>query len=325
MNKQEAAEYFYHAQMRLRLDAYNVLGNGFLEIKDAWLEGASPGRQQDAMFAWCSSRIFDDGFLLYESGGDLDGYISGSIVALAAGLRKRFGGILPGALIEKTIAYIELVAGDVWDEYFNSHDEDVSADIDANVDVQGDKEDNGIADAFFCQMADIRKLVREIPDDDSRDLALKFSYSGVITALESYLWATMEWAVEHLDHCVPAISRNVRQVEEQKLVVGQPPDAGAEPKAKVTAYLRSIIWHNWRNVAPVLEFGLGGKPPKAGFLNKAASKRHHLVHRGGLTKEGRPVTVQLAELDALIERATEFVDAIEAMRLRRLREQFGAS
>jgi hypothetical protein len=305
----DAAFHLHDARGRLPAHSYKVTFSNVIEIEDTWLAAARPEQQIDALKAWFTSRHYDPTEEEATFGELPEDYING-IVDPAVALTVRFAEVVPPSLIERAAAEIEVAGGERWSALLVPEDEDGEFFYDEEFAVEvAQRNDPG--DAFEQRLTEIRYLINTSEGGRAESVALKFGYSGVITAIESYLWETMVFAVDNLDSCIPSIIKNVPYFKGQQFTLDQVFDVHKGLKERVKGYFQTIVWHNWTQVMPLLAHGLGKRPPKSSFLRDAALKRHDIIHRSGHTLDGTPINLTRDEVFELMEHAHQFVDAIE--------------
>jgi len=72
-----------------------------------------------------------------------------------------------------------------------------------------------------------------------------------------------------------------------------------------------LVWHRLDQVAPILEKTLKVKVPDTTVLMAAIVKRHHIIHRAGLTPEGEQVEVSAADVRELRQQVLAFATSIQ--------------
>lgn len=283
--------------------------SGILDIDEDWLKTAEPAQQREAMKAWFLARYCDPANetpYISAEGGYI--YIHGGPYDPQEEIGSRFQGIADDDAIEDVVQemYSE-VGGDWapihWDRDYDDYDEDFGVIV---------EEPNTPRDVLEVRLNQITELLSLSGPDTAMTLAKKFAYSGVITALESFLWETMTYAVENDDKVVERIVTKLDHFSTQGMKLGQIFDKQKALQGLVKGYLQDTVWHKWDKVGPMLVHGLQIAPPSFALFEEPIKKRHDIVHRSGQTKDGAPITVEDQEIGELMDAVRDFATALNA-------------
>lgn len=141
-------------------------------------------------------------------------------------------------------------------------------------------------------------------------LARSLVFASVITSLESFLWETVSYWVDHDETIVINIVTNIPVFRDQPLKLGEIFEKRKNLKNDIKAYLQNLVWHQWNKVAPLFKLGLQVDIPGFTQFEAALIKRHDIVHRSGVSKAGERVAVDVAEIEALCEQIIRFANEV---------------
>ena len=280
--------------------------DGPFEPQDHWLETAKRDDQIIAIREWFLARYCDpvhdtpyngqDGGFQFIHGGPFDP---------ADVLPDRFARVVEDDVIKEVIDELHQQVGDEW------------APVQFRAPREYDEDYGVIVESSSQPLTRLRerleqsKLLLTLQGDPSAQfLARNLAFSSIITSLESFLWETVVYWVDHDDSTVINIVKNIPVFRDQPLKLGEIFEKSENLKNEVKAYLQNLVWHQWNKVAPLFRLGLGIKDPGFGQFEDALKKRHDIVHRSGFTKAGERVIVNVAEIEALCEQITRFATDI---------------
>jgi hypothetical protein len=141
-------------------------------------------------------------------------------------------------------------------------------------------------------------------------LARNLAFGSVITSLESFLWETVIYWVDHDGTTIINIVSKIQVFRDQPPKLGQIFEKRDNLKDDIKAYLQDLVWHQWSKVAPLFTLGLGIDIPGFKQFEDALIKCHDIVHRSGFSKTGERVEVDEAEIEALCEQIIRFANEI---------------
>lgn len=307
-------EYYQNDIADLPPDAF-VNGGGPSDPDDSWLKTAEEKHQIAAMRAWFTARYCDPA---YETpyngreGGYL--YINGGPYDPADELDERFGGVVPDEVIQRLVDDLYWQVGHDWAPLRYGRDDPYDDDYGVEV-----PDPESPMRSLRGRMHELRQLVENAPNDVlTAPLVCRLAYAAAITSLESFLWETVVYWLDHDDGTAPRIIQNVPHFKEQKVSLGKIYERIAGIKDEIKGYLQTLVWHRWNDVAPLFKYGLEVTPPSFKEFDEPMRMRHDIVHRSGLTKEGEAVVVLPGDVLALQDRITAFAEKLhDAIRSRR--------
>ena len=280
-------------------------------VDDDWLRAADPDDQRTAMREWFLVRFCDpaeetpyngwEGGYLYIHGGPFDP---------ADELPERFSDVVDAELIDEVVEELHDLHGDAWAPIRRDdiYDEEFGVEIDGSVEPLR---------RLVQRLSQSEQVLTLVGADNAKELARKLVYSSIITALESFLWETMVYWVDHDDEVVQNIVTKLPVFREQTISLGNIYDKQKSLKNDIKAYLQNIVWHRWDVVAPLLKYGLDIKLPSFKSFEEALNKRHDIVHRSGHTKKGIPVEVTDEDVRILSAAVSAFAHDVERLTMTR--------
>lgn len=177
-----------------------VDGMRVTEIENSWLTAADPDMQRQAMKAWFLARYCDpaeDTPYITAEGGYI--WVHSGPYHPDEELQERFAGLVDDQLIDDVVD--ELV-GNIGYDWAPIHWGD-DYDEEFGIEVEDPKEPLAILET---RLSEIEEVLTLTGSPQAMALAQRLAYSNVITALESYLWETMTYAVEN-DETVEGLAK----------------------------------------------------------------------------------------------------------------------
>jgi hypothetical protein len=171
------------------------------------------------------------------------------------------------------------------------------------------------------RLEEIDELLTLTGTQSGAQLARRVAYSATITALETYLWERLTYAVENDVQALENIVANVQYFKECNIRLSDIFDKHRTIEETVKGYLQSIVWHRWDKVSPLITHGLGIKAPSFKPFVEPLIKRHDIVHRSGHTQHGKVIFVKVEEVQQLKTAVKLFAQKMED--LIRERDEFG--
>ena len=141
-------------------------------------------------------------------------------------------------------------------------------------------------------------------------LARNLAFGSVITSLESFLWETVTYWVDHDDTVLKNIVTQIPVFRDETIKLGQIFEKRETLKNDVRAYLQNLVWHQWNKVAPLFKLGLEIDIPGFKQFEAALIKRHDIVHRSGFTKTGERVDVNVIAIETLCDQIIRFASEV---------------
>jgi hypothetical protein len=314
------------------MDDHNELGNlppeafsswhvdGQFEPDNHWLQTARKDHQMIAIRAWFLGRYCNPVSSMPYNGREAGfRFIHGGPFDPADVLPTRFARIVAEEVIQEVIGEFHEQVGDEWAPVQLSSPDDY--DDDYGVDIEnGDQPLERLRE----RLGQSRQILTLQGDISAQALALNLSFGSVITSLESFLWETVTYWVDHDEVAITNIVTKIQVFRDQPLKLGQIFEKRETLKNDIKAYLQNLVWHQWDKVAPLFRLGLDIDIPSLKPLDNALKKRHDIVHRSGFTKERQPIKVDVIEIEALCEQILGFAGEInEKLSLRAARLAFG--
>lgn len=288
-------------------EAFNTWDvDGPFEPQNHWLRTAAKEHQVIAIRAWFLDRYCDPADGTPYNGGE-GGYqfIHGGPYDPADVLHERFGKDVDDAVIQEVIDELHQQLGDEWAPVQRA----VPDDYDDNFGVIVDQSSQPLA-RLLERLAQSRQVLTLQGDTAAQLLARRLAFASVITSLESFLWETVTYWVDHDKATIINIVTKIPAFRDQTLKLGDIFEKRDALINEIKAYLQNLVWHQWNKVAPLLKSGLGIDSPGFKQFEGALIKRHDIIHRSGLSKTGELIDVNVAEIEALCEQVTQFANEI---------------
>lgn len=278
-----------------------------LDINEEWLKTAPDDEQTEAMKAWFLARYCDPANetpYISAEGGYI--FVHGGPYSPREEIASRFQGLVSDQAIDEVVNELLQNVGDDWAPiHFGREDE---YDDDFGVDVDAPTVPIEVLSVRLNQISELLSLTGPVT---AMTLARKFAYSGVITALESFLWETMTWSISD-EKVLERIITKLPHFSSQGMKLEEIFDKQKTLQGLVRAYLQDTVWHKWDEVGPLLVHGLQIKPPSFRPFIEPVKKRHDIVHRSGHQKDGTPITVEVLEINDLMEAVRNFAIQLNA-------------
>lgn len=300
------------------MDDDNELGNlppeafstwdvdGPFEPQNHWLETAGKDDQIIAMRAWFLGRYCDPANNTPYNGRE-GGYqfIHGGPYDPADVLPSRFARAVEDDVIQEVIDELHQQVGDEWAPVQHSVPDDYDDDYGVTI------EDSSQPLArLHDRLAQSKQVLTLQGDFSAQQLARNLAFGSVITSLESFLWETVTYWVDHDDTTLINIVTKFAAFRDQPLKLGQIFEKRETLKNDIKGYLQNLVWHRWDKVAPLFTLGLGIDIPSFKQFEGALIKRHDIVHRSGFSKTGERIDVDVPEIEALCEQVIRFANEI---------------
>jgi hypothetical protein len=279
--------------------------DGSFDPQNIWLSVADTEDQKIAMRAWFLARYCDPA-IETPYNGEEEGYlyIFGGPYDPSDVLFERFAGVVDDDLIQEVVEEMYGEVGDQWASIRSGMDE---YDDDYGVVVEERNEP-------FRQLCDRLEQSREIlnleGDTSAKSLVQKLAFVSVITALETFLWETIVYWVDHDEEVIRNIVTKIEVFRDKEMKLGEIFTRHTNLKGEIKGYLQNLVWHNWKSVSPLFKLGLEINIPSFKQFDEALVKRHDIVHRSGLTKVGWPIAVSIIEINELCEQVKIFAAAV---------------
>jgi hypothetical protein len=209
-------------------------------------------------------------------------------------LPNRFTGVVEDDVIQEIVDELHVQVGDEWAPVQLSFTDDYDDDYGVII-----EESSQPLTRLRDRLAQ-SKLVLSLQGNPSAQLlARNLAFGSVITSLESFLWETVTYWVDHDEATIANIVTRIPVFRDQPLKLGEIFEKRETLKNDIKAYLQNLVWHQWNKVAPLFKLGLGIDIPGFKQFDSALIKRHDIVHRSGLTKRGERVSIDEFEIESL--------------------------
>jgi len=274
------------------------------EIDNEWLQNASREQQVNAMRVWFLARYCDPAYdTPYSS--DLGGYIyvSGGPYSPSDELVDRFAGVADEDAIQELADELYAMHFDEWAPTsltYYVREEDVFVD-----------ERYQPTQRLEQRLQELKSVLTLSGDEQTKALARNIVYASIISALETFLWETVVYWVEHDESTVESFIKNHPIFRDEKIALGSIFDVVANLKIKVRSHLQHVVWHRWEQVAPLFKYGLSIVLPSVKQFEEAIQDRHDIVHRSGQTESGAPVVKMASEVEELSEKVLAFANKVD--------------
>lgn len=165
---------------------------------------------------------------------------------------------------------------------------------------------------FELRLSEVDSLAAAKIDAKQHSLLRQLLFSYSIAALEAYLADTLSYWIAVNKRVFRNFVSVCEEFKKQKLTLSDIFERMDKLDDEVKQYLQNLIWHRLDKVVPLMCGSLQIPSPKIDKLMRHIVVRHDIIHRGGKTKDGTPVTVDTDEMSALRNDLLEFVKGIEA-------------
>jgi hypothetical protein len=285
-------------QSNLPMEAYTG-SYECIDIADSWISKADQQHQKSAMKLWFEERYVDP---VCGTGISLtDPYADGGPFSPVLIVSQRFSGYVSNEVIESVVDELLFAGGERWAprkfRTSGTYNEDFAISVAART---------APLQKTLERINDVRAILTLPADANGIALVRKLAYSAAITALESFLWETMVFWVENEDFVVHNIITKHPAFKDQPIKLGSIFDKTSQLKRDILGYMQGVVWHNWDKVGPLYSYGLGLKKLNFDLFSDAVLKRHDIVHRSGLTKQGESVSISIDEITRLCQQIARF-------------------
>lgn len=287
--------------------------DGPFDPNNNWLGGAKKEDQLIAVREWFLSRYCDPAKETPYSGRE-GGYmfVNGGPFDPAEEIPKRFAGFVGDNIIKEIVDELHAELGDEWAPIDYGPPPDYDDRFDFAVMVSSEPLRN-----LRDRLQQSQQVLSLQGDEGAKALACKLVFSAAIGALETYLWETVQYWIDHDDKALRDFITKIPVFRDQMIKLGDIFEKQQGLKNLVKGHLQNLVWHRWDKVVPLFREGLGVQLPSMKRFDAALLKRHDIVHRSGHSADGVPteMTVDEArELCATIEVFAQEVDGLLANR-----------
>lgn len=280
---------------------------GTSEINNDWLEDASPEEQASALLEWFQARFQDPAHetpYMSSEGGYI--WIHGGPYDAKEELEERFSGLVPEEVITFVAEYVEGIDG-VWEW--------------APTDVTYYDEEQDLIvhgkDVPFQRLGECLEALMAVVtlqgDLDAMNMARRLAYAGVVSALETFLWETMAYWVDHDEDTIKNLIKNHPEFRERKTKLGDIFELYDSLATQVKAHMQRMAWHRWDDAARFLEHGLGVPAPSFRAFVEPTKTRHDIIHRSGHDINGNAIVITAEQVAALAEEVRGFATELQKL------------
>jgi hypothetical protein len=275
-----------------------------LEFDDAALPALPRGLQRVVMIEWFTARYCDPAEDTPYNGRE-GGYqfIHGGPFDPADELVDRFGGVLDDELIDSAIDHLQTEVSHEWAP-LRHYDEA----FDVEVHEQGEPFAN-----LARRLAEARLALSLKGDSQAERLVVHWAYSGLITALETYLWETLAFWLDHDDRVLERLVTGFEEFRSRTLKLGDVFKRMSGLRSEVRGYLQGFVWHRWPDVTRLYRAAFEFDPPSFSDFEAPLAIRHDVIHRNSQTPDGAPVVIEAADVELLAQAVGRFAVQMEAL------------
>lgn len=281
---------------------------------DDWIKSAPRELQIEAMRRWFCDRYEDPANETpYESAEGGYQFIWGGPYDPNDEIQSRFADVVEYEVMEELIHNLYMEVGDEWAPIDHGYDYD-----DALSMLVLHRSDP--YRMLSERLNQIEAILTVTGDIQTIQLTTQLAYGAAITAMEAYLWDTVAYWAANDEGTLRTLVATNKDFQAKTLQLSNIFERMEGLKEEVEAYLQELVWHRLHKVKPLIESGLKINVPEIGTLMAEVLVRHDIVHRGGRTKDGDPITVSEADVRRVIEMVRTFADSIETELTRRYPE-----
>jgi hypothetical protein len=167
---------------------------------------------------------------------------------------------------------------------------------------------------FSSGISSLRVLNKsEQSDPNARKILKRQICINVITCLETYLSDAFVNTVLSNKKYLRLFFATFKDFKDRKLSMNELFDYADKAEEKAKEAMLEVIYHNLPKVSKMYEATLGISFPNFSQIQKDITIRHDLVHRNGKTKEGKEIFIGEADVNEIISRIENFVEALDSM------------
>lgn len=287
-------------------------------INAAWVRNADSREQYSAMKAWFLARYCDPADTTpYSASEGRYLFVHGGPYKPEDVLFSEFGALVTDEVIQELSSDLEKRVGVQWAPLMAdlSHGElRIAQEIyyDERFGIQVADSKKPFAD-LEVRLYEIGELLTLTGTQKAAQLVRRVAYSATITALETYFWERLIYAVENDNSALESIVANVQHFKDSNLKLSNIFTAHRDIEIIVKGYLQSIVWHRWDKVSPLIKYGLRITPPSFKPFVEPLIKRHDIVHRSGYTVSGKVIFITADEVEQLKKAVILFSHRIECL------------
>lgn len=222
-------------------------------------------------------------------------------------LQAEFGRVVPYEVIEQLVEELDSISAE-----WSPHPNRIQPDIDDYL-FEVSAESSHHYEAFESNILNIKRLMEIKVEAADYQPFLRMLYTGVITALETYLSDRFISSLNSDPRLQRKFIETTPEFKSKPIRLSDVFQAHEQIGKTVKDYFASFTWHRLEKVKPMYRDTLSVEfPPELGELFKAIKVRHDLVHRSGKTQDGKEHVLNEREITKLIEHADKFIAFIES-------------
>ncbi|MRW91174.1 hypothetical protein GJ699_14355 [Duganella sp. FT80W] len=286
-------------------EAFELWGSR-AEIEKYWFSRAGSEEQKIAMYGWFKRNFYYPGTLLLAGARNNHIYAEGGPYSPKSEIASEFGAYTGEDILQQVIRELEEEGVTGWaliPEYVDDGDYDELLDVDVS-ERAAPKRD------LEMRLNNIVEMLQLTGSEAAKTLNIQLAFAATITALESFLWESVSYAVEHDEMAVRRIIKKVPHFNEQKLGLGEIFERHDGIRTLVKSYLQDTVWHKAETAGMLLKISFDIRPPSFARFAEAVIKRHDIVHRSSRTKDGEQVIVTSEEIQILMNHVRDFASEL---------------
>ncbi|MBN6111549.1 hypothetical protein [Xanthomonas bonasiae] len=280
---------------------------GTSEINNDWLSSAPQAEQAAALLEWFQARFQDPAHetpYMSSEGGYI--WIHGGPYDAKEELEERFSGLVPEEVITFVAEHVEGIDG-IW--------EWAPTDViyyDPEQDLIVQDKDVPLHRLEECLKALMAVLTLQ-GDGHAMNMARRLAYAGVVSALETFLWETMAYWVDHDEDTIKNLIKNHPEFRERRTKLGDIFELYDSLATQVKVHMQRMAWHRWDDAARFLEHGLGVTTPSFRAFDDPTKTRHDIIHRSGYDVDGNAIVISVEQVGELVEEVQRFATQIHTL------------
>ncbi|WP_408952953.1 hypothetical protein [Lysobacter sp. Hz 25] len=273
------------------------------EVDDFWLPDAHENDQVAAIVQWFLARFCDPAQetpYMSSEGGYI--WVHGGPYDAREQIEQRFEGLVSEEVIKRAVDLVEEDGNYEWaPTRLTYYDESYDVEVD---------ERNEATKRLESRLIQLLRVLGLTGDEKIKEVARNLVYSGVIAALETFLWETMTYWVDHNEATVQNLITKHPAFRERSFKLGEIYELPTKLVGEVKAYMQNLVWHRAEQVGALFKYGLSINLGYRGFED-AIKKRHDIVHRSGNDVNGKPIVVTDSEIMDLATKVKVFAEEVD--------------
>lgn len=276
-----------------------------LDINNARLKTVTEEEQFTALYEWFHARYCDPAHNTPYDGRE-GGYqwIHGGPYDAHEELEERFGEIVAWEMIDKVASHVCESAGiDEWaPQNWDPPEEDF---YEIPIDEPSD---------IFINLKNNISNLLEVETLSGESSALQISrnllFAGLITALEVYLYETVNFWINIDEELFKKLVTNLEGVKDKKTSYAEIFKVMDNLKIDIKKRLQQTVWHKERFVANTYKSVFNMDIDLSEFEEEIL-KRHHIVHRISKDFDGNEIQISKSDIQELADKIICFAQKIE--------------